>query len=81
MRKSLIGLLALVVAGDKHGRVGVGLGKAGEVADAIRKGGEVAKTQMSNIALREQTIPHEIETHFSAAGTSGRRSRSPRTAG
>ena len=58
---------ALVVAGDKHGRVGVGLGKAGEVADAIRKGGEVAKTQMSNIALREQTIPHEIETRFCGA--------------
>src|SRR5205814_3937471 len=58
---------ALVVAGDKQGKVGVGLGKAGEVADAIRKGGEVAKTQMSTISLKDQTIPHEIETRFCGA--------------
>jgi len=58
---------ALVVAGDKQGKVGVGLGKAGEVADAIRKGGEVAKTQMAPVALRESTIPHEVETRFCGA--------------
>ena len=58
---------ALVVAGDKQGRVGVGLGKAGEVADAIRKGGEVAKTQMSTVAIRDSTIPHEIETRYCGA--------------
>ena len=51
---------ALVVAGDKHGRVGVGLGKAVEVSEAIRKGGDVAKTHMVNISLKESTIPHEI---------------------
>jgi small subunit ribosomal protein S5 len=58
---------ALIVVGDKQGRVGVGLGKAGEVADAIRKGGQVAKSQMVSISLKDQTIPHEIETRFCGA--------------
>jgi small subunit ribosomal protein S5 len=51
---------ALVVAGDKRGRVGVGLGKAVEVSEAIRKGGDVAKQHMVSISLKESTIPHEI---------------------
>ena len=58
---------ALVVTGDKKGRVGIGLGKGGEVADAIRKGGEVAKSAMVKVSLKETTIPHEIYYTFCGA--------------
>jgi small subunit ribosomal protein S5 len=51
---------ALVVAGDKKGRVGVGLGKAVEVSEAIRKGGDMAKRRLVHMSLKEATIPHEI---------------------
>ena len=58
---------ALVVAGDKKGRVGVGLGKGGEVSDAIRKGGDSAKSQMVSISIKLATIPHEINFEFGGA--------------
>ena len=58
---------ALVVVGDRKGRVGVGLGKGSEVSDAIRKGGEIAKTQMIPISIKDTTIPHEISYRFCGA--------------
>jgi small subunit ribosomal protein S5 len=58
---------ALVVAGDKRGRVGLGLGKAVEVSEAIRKGGEVAKQNMMPIAIKDATIPHEIFARYGGA--------------
>lgn len=58
---------ALVVAGDKRGRVGLGLGKAMEVSEAIRKGGEVAKQNMMPVAIKDATIPHEIFSRYGGA--------------
>ena len=58
---------ALVVVGDKKGRVGYALGKAGEVADAIKRGSELARHQMLPVALKDATIPHEVFSEFGGA--------------
>lgn len=58
---------ALVVAGDKKGRVGIGLGKGSEVSDAIRKGGESAKAQLVPVSIKQATIPHEVTYEFGGA--------------
>ncbi|MGI5985634.1 MAG: 30S ribosomal protein S5 [Clostridiales bacterium] len=57
---------ALCVVGDGKGRVGFGLGKAGEVSEAIRKGIDDAKKNIVTITLSENTIPHEVIGEFGA---------------
>ena len=55
---------ALIVAGDHDGQVGVGFGKANEVAEAIRKASEAARKSMEKMSLHENTIPHETIGEF-----------------
>ena len=57
---------ALVVVGDGNGLVGFGVGKSGEVPDAIRKGIEDAKKNVMRVALRGTTIPHEVKGKYGA---------------
>jgi small subunit ribosomal protein S5 len=58
---------AVIVVGDGAGHVGVGLGKAGEVPEAIRKGVEDAKKHVIKIPMYGTTIPHEVRTVYSAS--------------
>ena len=57
---------ALVVVGDGNGIIGFGLGKSGEVPDAIRKGIEDAKKNLIKVSLKGTTIPHEVIGEFGA---------------
>jgi small subunit ribosomal protein S5 len=55
---------ALVVVGDRNGRVGIGHGKANEVPDAIKKGTDRAKKRFEQVILKGDTIPHDVEAAF-----------------
>lgn len=62
-----IGFSVLIVVGDKKGKVGVGLGKAADVASAIRKGSAYARKHMIVVPMIKTTIPHEIRIKMGAA--------------
>lgn len=58
---------ALVVAGDREGKIGLGLGKGHEVSECIKKGTENAKTRMVKVSLNANTIPHEVYSEYGGA--------------
>lgn len=55
---------ALIVAGDHDGKVGCGFGKANEVSEAIRKASEAARKSLQAVAIKQNTIPHEVVGEF-----------------
>src|ERR1700737_5567171 len=59
---------ALIVAGDRKGKVGYGFGKANEVSEAIRKASDSARKSMVPVAIHENTIPHEGSGEFAGGG-------------
>ncbi|MBL8027918.1 MAG: 30S ribosomal protein S5 [Fibrobacteres bacterium] len=60
------GFSALVAVGNKKGKIGLGLGKAREVSEAIKKASDGAKKNIEEVVLKDQTIPHEIMGTFGA---------------
>jgi len=60
------GFNALVAVGDGNGTVGIGMGKANDVTEAIRKAGDSAKKNMAKVSVVEGTIPHDVVGHFGA---------------
>lgn len=58
---------SVVVVGDGNGRVGIGIGRANEVPDAIRKGSTIARRDMITVPIRNGTIPHPITAQFCAS--------------
>ena len=58
---------SVVVVGDGNGRVGIGIGRANEVPDAIRKGSTIARREMITVPIRNGTIPHPITARFCAS--------------
>jgi len=58
---------ALVIVGNRAGKVGMGLGKATEVVDAVEKASRIARKNMIDVVIKKETIPHEIEVRLGAA--------------
>lgn len=61
------GFSAVVIVGDKKGKVGMGQGKANQVPDCIRKASENARAQLVSVVLRDTTIPHEVLSRYDGA--------------
>ena len=58
---------ALIVVGDRNGKIGYGYGKANEVSDAIRKGNDAARRNMFKVNMHGATLPHAVEVKFGGA--------------